>query len=124
MEFMFNEKKYELNVSISQKDDKSNIVIEKIPVYSAGYKHCGDGGCKDLYKINIDLNIEVKGSSCDWDWDYRKSLFTTERNIELYIDGKDFYKVGDKMYRPNLYMSNRCWEETDFPDIKKIYRSQ
>lgn len=119
MNFVFNGKKCEISVSIYQ--NGGNIILEKIPVYSAGFKHCGDGGCKDIYKISVDLCIEVEGS-CDGDLDYRKTLYTKDQKCELYIDGGSDYVVGGKMYRPRLYILPQTWEKTDFPDIEKYLK--
>ena len=118
MKFMFNGKECEIAVNVYQNGNTSNVVLEKIPVYSAGFHHCGDGGCKDIYKISVDLCIEIVGS-CDGGWDYRKTLYEKEEKCELYIDGSSDYKVGSKMYRPRLYMLSQPWKETDFPDIEK-----
>jgi hypothetical protein len=118
MKFTFNGKECEIGVSVYQKGDTSNVVLEKIPVYSAGFKHCGDGGCKDIYKIAVDLCIEVEGS-CDGGWDYRKTLSVKEEKHEIFIDGSCDYNVGDKMYRPRLYILPQTWGKTDYPDIEK-----
>lgn len=118
MKFTFNGKECEIGVSVYLNGDTRNVVLEKIPVYSAGFKHCGDGGCKDIYKIAVDLSIEVEGS-CDGGWDYRKTLYTKEEKCELWIDGGSAYEVGDKMFRPRLYILPQTWGKTDFPDIEK-----
>lgn len=118
MNFMFNGKDCAIEISVYQNGDTSNVVLEKIPVYSAGFHHCGDGGCKDIYKISVDLCIEVEGS-CDGDWDYRKTLSVKEEKHEMFIAGSSDYNVGDKMYRPRLYILPQTWEKTDFPDIEK-----
>lgn len=83
-------------------------VLNVIPVYSAGKGSFGNGGCKDIYKIEATIEFKISA-----DVTIFKSVERTyERTIVTFVEYSAPRNgiIPTKLYRPYLWIRPELWE--------------
>jgi hypothetical protein len=94
-------------------------ILEKLPVYSAKqYKNCGDGGCRDFYRVVGTAVIKlVAGVDEGWGLEWRKDLRSAEFEFSTLISAREHYKVGDTIYCAPTSEWDYPWRNCTSPDV-------